>query len=85
MGSLWFEAVKFYVYTRDHPPPHVHAQYGENRVILELVDGGGVALARRRDAVRPENMKRADLRKVVRMAIRHEAELRELWRSIHGF
>jgi hypothetical protein len=84
MGSLRFAALLFCVYSRDRPPPHVHAYYGEMTAILDLAGGGGVKVSVRPRPVRPPNAKMGDIRRVLRAARMHEAELRELWRQTHG-
>lgn len=78
MGSLRFASVLFCVYSRDHPPPHVHAIYGEIKTVLDLVVGGGVRISGRSEPVKPRNAKLSDIRRIVRIARAHEAELRRV-------
>jgi hypothetical protein len=80
MGSVRFDGVVFFAYTRDHPPPHVHAVYGALIVIVDLLPGGGVAVAERHDAYSPRKPKMNEVRRVMRCAALHEEALRELWR-----
>jgi Domain of unknown function (DUF4160) len=84
MGPLRFEGVRFTIFVDDHPPPHVHARYGEIAVILDLLPGGGVAISARASAIRPPDAKQNERNRVLRVARMHEAALRELWRTLHG-
>ncbi|HEX4319322.1 MAG TPA: DUF4160 domain-containing protein [Acidobacteriaceae bacterium] len=84
MGSLRLDGILFVVYSNDHPPRHVHGFLGETEAIVNLLQDGSVSLASRKDAVRPANAKRADVRKVLDAAALHFAELAALWEEIHG-
>ena len=84
MSSLNFSGIRFVVYSNDHPPRHVHGFLSEAEVILDLRPDGNVALADRRDAVRPANATRADVRKILNAAAEHFDELAALWEEIHG-
>ena len=84
MGSKTFDGVWFISYVHDHPPPHVHGQYAETRVIVDLLPGGAIRKSRRRDVVRPVNAKRSDVRRILEVAAVHSAELKELWEKTHG-
>ena len=72
------------IYVDDHPPPHVHARYAEIAVILDLLAAGGIAISQRPSAIRPPNAKQGDLNRVLRIALRNEAALRDMWRTLHG-
>jgi hypothetical protein len=84
VGSLRLDGIRFVVYSNDHPPRHVHGFLGETEAIVNLRSDGNVSLAERRDAVRPANAKRSDVRRILNVAASHFDELAELWRSIHG-
>jgi hypothetical protein len=84
VGTLSFGGVAFQCFSDDHSPPHVYASYAGVEVIVELLRGGGVALANRRDRLKPPNAKRNDVRRVLRAAKLHEGELRKLWEKTHG-
>ena len=84
MVSLRLGGVRFLIYSNDHPPRHVHGFTGEAEAIVDLRSDGNVALAKRTDAVRPTNAKRADVKKICRVAAEHFAELAGLWEKIHG-
>jgi hypothetical protein len=71
-------------YSNDHPPRHVHGFSGETEVIVDLLSTGDVALADRKDAIRPGDAKRADVRKILNAAAEHFDELVALWEKIHG-
>lgn len=75
MGSLQFDGVLFIVYSNDHPPRHVHGFASETEVIVNLRPDGNVALADRKDAIRPANAKRSDLKKILAAAAQHFEEL----------
>lgn len=34
-----FYGVVIYMYWRDHPPPHFHAQYGDDEALIEIAEG----------------------------------------------
>lgn len=57
---------------------------GEAEVIADLRLDGNVALASRRDSIRPANTKRSDVRKILAAAALHFEELVELWEEVHG-
>lgn len=84
VGSLKFDGILFIVYSNDHPPRHVHGFLGETEVIVDLRSDGNVALADRKDSVRPANAKRADVKKILSAATEHFEELAALWEGIHG-
>ncbi|MEO7030623.1 MAG: DUF4160 domain-containing protein, partial [Acidobacteriaceae bacterium] len=71
-------------FSHDHPSPHVHGQYGSVVVVVELRTDGSVAESKRRDAVKPPNGKRSDVRHVLAVAARNRNALRALWETIHG-
>ncbi len=75
MGSIRFEGARFAAYSNDHDPMHVHGFYAEVEVIVELRRDGTVLLADRKDAVRPHNGSRADVRHVLDVARNHFDEL----------
>jgi Domain of unknown function (DUF4160) len=75
MGSIKFEGVRFAAYSNDHDPMHVHGFYAEVEVIVELRRDGLVLLADRKDAVRPRNGSRADVRHVLALASKYFDEL----------
>ncbi len=84
MGSLTFDGVRFVVHSNDHPPRHVHGFAGETEAIVDIRPDGNVALAKRKDPVRPAGAKRSEVRKILTVAAWHFEELAELWEKIHG-
>jgi Domain of unknown function (DUF4160) len=82
MGSLRFDGVRFRIYSDDHPPAHVHAYRAEMSAVIDLLPGGGVALSSRAQPYWPPNAKIGDLRKVLRVAKKHEAKLRNEWQRM---
>jgi len=84
VGSKTFDGVWFISFAEDHLPPHVHGRYGETTVIVELLPGGMVARSTRKKSVIPTNAKRSDVRKILKAALDHAAELHELWETMHG-
>lgn len=84
MGSRRFAGVLFVAYANDHPPRHVHGFAGETEAIVDLRLDGGVALAKRKHAVRPANAKRGDVKKILNAAALHFKELVALWEEIRG-
>jgi hypothetical protein len=84
VGSLRLEGVLFVIYSNDHPPRHVHGFHGETEAIADLRRDGTVALAERKDAIRPANAKKSDVKKILTAAAQHFEELTALWEEIHG-
>jgi hypothetical protein len=84
VASLKFGAVRFVIYSNDHPPRHVHGFSGETEAVIDLREDGTIALAKRRDTIRPANAKRSDVKKILRAAEKHFEELAALWENIHG-
>lgn len=56
----------------------------ETEIIVDLLEDGNVALAKRKDAVRPPNAKRSDVKRILRSAAEHFDELVQLWEKTHG-
>ena len=83
MGSRRFGGVLFIAYPQDHEPRHIHAFSGELEIICDLRLNGQVALALRKDALRPGNAKRSDVRKVLKIATENREELLKLWEAMH--
>jgi hypothetical protein len=79
MGSIRFEGVRFAAFSDDHEPRHVHGSYAEVVVIAELGLDRTVSLANRKDAVRPRNASRSDVKHVLVVATKHFDELAALW------
>jgi hypothetical protein len=78
--------VRFVAYPQDHEPRHVHGFYAETEVIVDLLQGPrrGVAKADRRDAVRPGNAKRNDVKHILQVAAAHFDELVTSWEEAHA-
>jgi hypothetical protein len=84
LGSKTFEGVWFQSFSHDHFPAHVHGSYAEVAVIVELLADGTVRESTRKDAVAPSNAKRSDVKRILAVASKHGAALRELWEKTHG-
>jgi len=84
MGSKTFDGVWFISYSNDHLPPHVHGRLGKTQVILDLFENLTVRKSKRRNAIRPPNAKRGDVRRILEVATAHASELMELWEKAHG-
>jgi len=82
MGSRRFAGVRFAVYPNDHRPPHVHAYSDNGVVIVDLLEDRGVAVSKRKDAIR--NAKASTIRKVLVQADAHHNELMKLWEKFHA-
>jgi hypothetical protein len=65
-----FYGIAIYMYWRDHPPPHFHAQYGEHWAEVAIEDGQLL-----KGALPPRAM-----RMVEEWRGLHRGELRENWR-----
>ena len=79
MGSVRFEGVRFAAFSNDHEPRHVHGSYAEVVVIVELRIDRTILLANRKDAARPRNASKADVKHVLLVATKHIDELVALW------
>lgn len=69
-----FFGIVITMYTRDHPPPHFHARYGEHEALVdvetsEILRG---SLPRRAQAM------------VIEWSELHRAELRAAWAALRG-
>ena len=53
-------------------------------VIVDLLSDGNIALADRKDAIRPGNAKRSTVKKVLTTALAHYDDLVALWEEVHG-
>lgn len=84
MGTELINGVSFRVYPNDHPPRHVHGFYGGIEAIVDLRLDGLIALADRRDAVRPGNGSRSDVSHILNMAANNFNTLVALWEKHHG-
>jgi hypothetical protein len=84
VGSKTFNGVWFSAFSHDHWPPHVHGEYGSVIVVVELLMNGTVAESKRRDAVKPPNGKRSDVRHILAVAANNYSALKTLWEVTHG-
>lgn len=84
MVSLRFGGVRFVIYSNDHPPRRVHGFCGGKEAIVDLRADRSVALAKRRDAVRPPKTKRSNVKKILTAAAERFDDLAALWESLHG-
>jgi hypothetical protein len=82
LGSLRFDGIRFTVYSKDHPPPHVHGFYAGVEVVVEFVDQKAV-LSSREKAVVPSTAKRSDIKKILTAAAENAELLLSLWEQIH--
>jgi len=62
---------------------HVHAEYAEAEVVIELKADGTVALADRSDQIQPKDAKRSDIKRVLSAAQDHFDELVFVWEKMH--
>jgi hypothetical protein len=76
VGEVWLS-----VYPNDHEPPHVHAEIGAGKIVIDLLPDGNVALSTRKKAVRKATA--SEVRKALRAAETAYAELIELWEKTH--
>ena len=53
-------------------------------MIVDLLSNGSVTLADRKDAIRPANARRADVRRVLKGAAECFQDLVALWEKSHG-
>lgn len=85
MGSLRFGSIKFVAYTNDHQPRHVHAFLGkEIEVIVDLRTDGSVAVADRRNAFWPKDLRVAQIRTILECAAENFDDLVLLWKGARG-
>jgi hypothetical protein len=67
VGSETFDGVRFAAYPHDHEPPHVHGNYADVTVIVELLKGE-VLLSSRTNPITPRNAKQSDVNHILRTA-----------------
>ena len=71
----YFYGIAIYLYYEDHPPPHIHARYGEHQVKVAIASGEVI------DGVLP----RRAARLVSEWVSEHVDELKDCWeRATHG-
>ena len=52
--------------------------------MVDLLIDGNVALADRKDAIRPGNAKRSTVKRILKAALEHYDDLIVLWEEVHG-
>ncbi len=67
------------IYTRDHPPPHVHGWKAEAEVIVNLGDEQTKPWVRGNNGASQKNE-----RKALRIVSEHQDFLLQEWERIHG-
>lgn len=69
-----FYGIVIRIHTSDHPPPHFHAEYGENEALLRIEDG----------TIYAGSLPRRALRLVQTWHSLHVDELRAAWTRAAG-
>ncbi|MDZ4767595.1 MAG: DUF4160 domain-containing protein [Chloroflexota bacterium] len=67
---------KVYIYTNEHPPPHVHVLVGDGVVVITLDETA--TLVRASDATQSE------IRKAREVVLANLGKLLQAWTSLHG-
>jgi hypothetical protein len=62
----------------------VHGFYTETEVVVDLYEGNKVALANRKNAIRPPNAKKSNVKKILDSAADNVEALVLLWEMNHG-
>lgn len=71
----FFYGIAIYLYYEDHPPPHVHARYGEHQAKVSIATG----------TIIDGSLPRRAARLVAEWINEHADELAESWeRAAHG-
>ncbi len=83
MSSIRFGGCVFRIYPEDHQPRHVHGEYGEAEVIVDLMADRTVQLSHRVDRVKPKNAKLRDVRMILKTAAEHFDDLAREWEKMH--
>ena len=83
MTTIRIGGVRFIIYPQDHAPRHVHGLYQGVEVIVDLNEPARVTLADRKDAVRPGNAKRAQVRHILNVAAHNFDALATAWDAMH--
>lgn len=73
------DGFRFFIYTDDHEPAHVHVLKGRAEVKISL--GGEDASPR---VMRRKQMANEDAIRAMRIVLDHHEELVRAWRRIHG-
>jgi hypothetical protein len=71
---------EFIVRTRDHEPPHVHAFYGREQVLIGL----GLNENDSPYVYEVRGMSRQNVRRALEIAIEHNDAFLAVWRQIYG-
>lgn len=74
VGSLARGKVRFYVYARDHSPPHVHALTVDGEALVDIRNG---------EVLGVDGISKADLRILVRWVLARTEFLLVEWESLH--
>ena len=83
MSSIRIAGVLFAIYSHDHLPRHAHASYGGALVIVEF-DENNAWVRDHRGAVQPANAKRADVTRILKLALENLVTLNGIWEGVHG-
>lgn len=85
VGSLRVGSIKFVAYSNDHHPRHVHALQGnEIEVIIDLREDRTVAIADRKNAFWPKDLRPAQIRPILKAAAETFDDLAALWEKANG-
>ncbi len=71
------EGFRFFFYSNDHAPVHVHVQHGGGEAVFEI--SGGVVSLRESVGVKVSELKRAE-----EIAVEHMAEIERKWHERFG-
>ena len=69
---------RFLVWPNDHPPPHVHAHYGDEKAVIDI--GTGEVPPSIRD---PRTMRPPNLRRALDIVRRHQDLMLRGWEKYH--
>ena len=64
-----FDGIEIEMYFRDHPPPHIHAFFGEDEALISISD----------NALLKGSLPANKLRKALAWTLKRQAELLENW------
>ncbi len=76
MGSRSFDGVRFFAWSLDHDPIHVHGRYAGIELVIDLdTEAGKVFASKRENNPKPRNAKKSDVAYILRTAAKHFDDL----------
>lgn len=72
------QGLRFVIFLNDHEPAHVHV-FGDGEAKINLLGGDGAPTL-----IWADDMKRADVRRAMKIVSEKRDELLKKWKEVHG-